>query len=105
MSDNSEIKALLMKGLAYSEVREITGAPAKKVADVAAGLREKGHIINAKTPEQVRASKIRCMPHGHIGDLLARLTDDELDFLMSMSLDSWADAAAVAVKELHYRSE
>jgi len=105
MQDKLSIKELLIQGSAYSEVRAITGASAKAVSDVARRLEDQGHTINRKTDEERRRSTIRQMPIGEMGDVLDQLTQDELEFLMGMSLETWADAAANSIKELHLQSE
>ena len=101
MPSNAEVKRLLLDGYAYMEVVDLAGVSPKVVSDTARSLIDQGHTVRKKTPEQVRKSIMRQMHIGYLGNAMEDLSEEELEFLMGMSFDTWADAAVQAIKELY----
>ena len=100
MPNNAEVKRLLLDGYAYMEVVDLAGVSPKVVSDTARSLIDQGYTVRKKTPEQVRKSIMRQMHIGYLGNAMEDLSEEELEFLMGLSFDTWADAAVKAIKEL-----
>jgi len=90
-------KALLLEGCTYEEVAEATALSKKELYRITHTLRNQGHHVDPRSPEKLRSQTLKMMPYGRVSGILDRLTQEELEQLATLSLESWEDAVATIV--------